>query len=60
MVISMGNEYTITNIKVGYDTYILKDEVARAEIDGAKVSATYTSATETLEIKFEKGVINNG
>lgn len=60
MVINMGSEYTITNIKVGYDTYNLKDATARQEIDGAKVTATYTSNTETLEIKFEKGSVNNG
>lgn len=56
----MGNEYTISNIKVGFDTYKLKDEVARQEIDGAKITATYTSGTETLEINFTKGSVNNG
>ena len=60
MVINMGNTYTISNINIGYNTYLLKDAVARQEIDGATITANYTSATETLEISFTKGSVNNG
>lgn len=71
----------ISKLKVGVNTYDIKDPTARstannadgnasqalldsaeanAKIDGSKVTGTYTSGTETLEISLVIGTVNNG
>lgn len=54
----------ITNLKVGNNTYGIKDSTARTnaqnantKIDGASIVGAYTSGTETLEISLELGTI---
>lgn len=56
----------IVNLKIGNNTYSIKDATARTnatnantKIDGASVIGTYTSGTETLEISLEIGTISN-
>ncbi len=76
----------ISNIKIGANSYTIKDTTARStagdadtkatqalldassadtkatnantKIDGATVTGTYTSATETLEISLTLGVVS--
>lgn len=51
----------ISNLKVGNNTYGIKDATARTnantKIDGASIIGEYTSGTETLEISLEVGEI---
>lgn len=54
----------IANLKVGNNTYGIKDSTARTnasnantKIDGASIVGEYTSGTETLEISLELGEI---
>lgn len=56
----------IVNLKIGNNTFSIKDPTARTsatnantKIDGASVLGTYTSETETLEISLEIGTISN-
>ena len=71
----------ISKLKIGVNTYDIKDPTARstannadtnasqaildsaealAKINGASLTGTYTSGTETLEIGFTAGSVNNG
>lgn len=54
----------IANLKIGNNTYSIKDTDARTsasnantKIEGASIIGEYTSGTETLEISLELGEI---
>ena len=54
----------IANLKVGNNTYGIKDSTARinannanTKIDGASIVGEYTSETETLEFSLKLGEI---
>lgn len=54
----------LANLKVGNNTYVIKDSIARTnatnantKIDGASIIGEYTSETETLEISLKLGII---
>lgn len=56
----MNNEVSI--LKIGASSYNIKDATARTDatsaltkINGATISGTYTSATETIEIGLTLG-----
>ena len=66
----------IANLKIGANSYSIKDTTARStagnadtkatnantKIDGASITGTYTAGTETLELSLTLGTVaqNNG
>lgn len=54
----------ISILKIGNDSYAIKDATARTsssnantKIDGAEITGTYTAGTETLEISLTLGSV---